>query len=123
MSYYSLLGSSAVVPSSSRIRPLYSTRRRQGSSKNSASSATMDNVQDDDMEMMTTNYGGFSVSGDGGDCCPLVVDSFVVIGLIALIAAATAFLNIAITMNIMGRRKRGLNEDVNNGREMGETRL
>ena len=52
---------------------------------------------------------GHSGSGGGGggqDCCPLVVDPLTLFTLIAFIAGATYFLNLAITMNITGRKKR-----------------
>ena len=52
--------------------------------------------------------GGYS--GGYGDCCPLVVDPLTLAALLGFIAAATAFLNTVITMNIMGRRKRRMRE-------------
>ncbi len=47
--------------------------------------------------------GGYSHSGY---CCPLVVDPIIVLTLLGAVAAATFFLNIAITMNIVGRKRR-----------------
>lgn len=45
-----------------------------------------------------------SPSAHGGyklECCPLVVDPLTFVGLLGFVAAATAFLNTVITMNIM----------------------
>ncbi len=57
-----------------------------------------------------------SPSGSGGgkyvDCCPLVVDPLTLLSLIAGIAAATAFLNVAITMNIVGKKRKKRSGDV-----------
>ena len=51
-----------------------------------------------------------SRSGHGGglDCCPLVVDPFLLITILGAIAAATFFLNVLITMNITRRKKRNV---------------
>jgi len=38
-----------------------------------------------------------------GDCCPLVVDTKTLLTMLAFLAAATYFLYVDITMNIMGR--------------------
>ena len=51
------------------------------------------------------NYGAY-MSGHGKvECCPLVVKPLVLLAILAALAAATAFLNVLITMNL-GRRKR-----------------
>ncbi len=47
-----------------------------------------------------------SYSSKKTECCPLVVDPLALTAVLGFIAAATAFLNVAITMNIVGRRKR-----------------
>ncbi len=48
-----------------------------------------------------------SRSGHGyGDCCPLVVDPLTLFAILLGIAGATFFLNTAITMNIMRRKRR-----------------
>ena len=49
-----------------------------------------------------------------GDCCPLVVDPLTYIALLSFLVAATYFLWVAVTMNIMGRkrRKRSVSEHV-----------
>ena len=49
---------------------------------------------------------GSSSYGHEEDCCPLVVDPLTLIGLLGGIAAATAFLNVLITMNITGRKRK-----------------
>ena len=48
------------------------------------------------------------------DCCPLVVDPLTYIALLSFLVAATYFLWVAVTMNIMGRkrRKRSVSEHV-----------
>uniref|UniRef100_A0A0K2TWM1 Uncharacterized protein n=1 Tax=Lepeophtheirus salmonis TaxID=72036 RepID=A0A0K2TWM1_LEPSM len=43
-------------------------------------------------------------------CCPVVIDPVTLLGLLAAVAAAAAFLRIAITMNIMMARRRKRNE-------------
>ena len=60
-----------------------------------------------------TGYGSHSGYGhhdsyDHHDCCPLVVDPLILCALLGLIAAATYFLRIQITMNmnIVGRKRR-----------------
>ena len=51
---------------------------------------------------------GYTTIMEEQECCPLVVDPLTLIALIGFIAAATAFLNIQITMILTGkRRKRG----------------
>ena len=53
-----------------------------------------------------SSYGSFS-SGYGGEpCCPLVLDPLLLSALLGFIAAATYFLSVAITMNIMMARKK-----------------
>ncbi len=54
-------------------------------------------------------HGSLSGFGSGHGkvtCCPLVVKPLVILALLGGIAAATAFFNVLITMNIMGRRRR-----------------
>ena len=59
-----------------------------------------------------SGYGSHSGYGhesyDHHDCCPLVVDPLILCALLGLIAAATYFLRIQITMNmnIVGRKRR-----------------
>ena len=43
-----------------------------------------------------------------GDCCPLVVDTKTLLTMLAFLAAATYFLYVDITMNIMGTGARTL---------------
>ncbi len=58
--------------------------------------------------------GSFSGSGSGHGggggmktpCCPLVVDTLTLAAILGLIAGATAFLNVLITMSLRRRRKR-----------------
>lgn len=60
-----------------------------------------------------SHHGSYGSSGyDDGPCCPLVVDPFFLATLLGVIAAATYFLRVAITMNIMAdrRRKRSLDQ-------------
>ena len=45
-------------------------------------------------------------ASSGGGCCPPVVDQYTWLALISGIALATYFLRIAVTTNIMGRRRR-----------------
>ena len=49
--------------------------------------------------------------GHGGGCCPPVVDQYTWLALITGIALATYFLRVAVTTNIMGRRKRRKREE------------
>ena len=49
------------------------------------------------------SHGSFS---SGGGCCPPVVDQYTWLALISGIALATYFLRIAVTTNIMGRRRK-----------------
>ena len=65
------------------------------------------------------DFGGYSYHGGGKvECCPLVVKPLVLVGIIALIGVATAFLDgvIAMTTFNMGgrrrRRRRGLGVNV-----------
>ncbi len=54
------------------------------------------------------DHGGYS-SGYGKkkiECCPLVVDPLTLLALLGSIAAATAFFNVLITMNIVGKKRR-----------------
>ncbi len=56
-----------------------------------------------------SSYGGWSSGSRGGgsyECCPLVVDPLTLVALLAFIAGGTYFLNIAITMNIVGKKRR-----------------
>ena len=61
-----------------------------------------------------SGYGGHKLA-----CCPLVVDPLTLFALLGFIAAATAFLNVLITMNIMApgrkRRKRDLSSTIKEG--------
>ena len=50
------------------------------------------------------DYGGYGHE-EKKECCPLVIKPLVLLALLGTLAAATAFLNVLITMNI-GRRKR-----------------
>jgi len=43
---------------------------------------------------------------DHKECCPLVVDPLALISILGLLLGGTAFLNVAITMNITMRRRR-----------------
>ena len=47
-----------------------------------------------------------AASGHGDDCCPLVVDPLTLFALLGFLVAATYFLWVAITMNVMGGRRR-----------------
>jgi len=57
-----------------------------------------------------SGYGGHSGGGYGGkkkiECCELVVDPLAFLSLLGGIFGGTAFLNVAITMNIRRRRRR-----------------
>ena len=48
----------------------------------------------------------YGAASSGGGCCPPVVDQYTWLALIAGIALATYFLRIAVTTNIMGRKRR-----------------
>ena len=56
------------------------------------------------------SYGSYDVygahSGHGHDCCPLVVDPLTWFALLAFIAAAAYFLEVAVQMSMLGRRKK-----------------
>ena len=53
--------------------------------------------------------GGYSSGYGHDDCCPLVVDPLTLTAILGAIAAATAFFNVLITMNITRRKKRETN--------------
>ncbi len=53
----------------------------------------------------TGEFGGYG-GGHEKECCPLVVKPLVLVALLGSLAAATAFLNVLITMNIGRRRRR-----------------
>ena len=65
------------------------------------------------------HYGGHSGYGHGHkkECCPLVIKPLVFLALLGSIAAATAFFNILITMNLgrKRRRRRRSYDDGNSG--------
>ena len=54
----------------------------------------------------STSHGGYSSGYGHDDCCPLVVDPLTLTAILGAIAAATAFFNVLITMNITRRKKR-----------------
>ena len=54
-------------------------------------------------------YGGYS-HGGYDDCCPLVFDPLTYTALMSFIALATYFLWVAVTMNIMGRKRKKRSE-------------
>ena len=60
--------------------------------------------------------GGFKLvaaaSGSGDDCCPPVVDSSTWLTVVGGMAVVVWFLRMQITAEIMGRRKRNLNNKV-----------
>ena len=58
-------------------------------------------------------------------CCPLVVDPLTLTAILGAIAAATAFFNVLITMNISGgrRRKRNLNSVLEDVARAGEIKM
>ena len=52
-------------------------------------------------------YGDQAIAASGGgDCCPHVVDPLLFTSVLAAVPIVTFFIRQAITMNIMGRRKR-----------------
>ncbi len=59
-----------------------------------------------------TSHSGYGSHGSSSygkkklECCPLVVDPLALTALLGFLAGATAFLNVLITMNIMGKRRR-----------------
>ncbi len=71
------------------------------------------------------HYGGHSGYGHGHghkkECCPLVIKPLVFLALLGSIAAATAFFNILITMNLgrKRRRRRRSYDDGNSGSSIG----
>ena len=52
------------------------------------------------------SYTGYGHHGHKKECCPLVVKPLVFLALLGSLAAATAFLNVLITMNIGRKRRR-----------------
>ena len=61
----------------------------------------------------SSGYGGYSHGGyfhGYDDCCPLVFDPLTYVALMSFIALATYFLWVAVTMNIMGRKRKKRSE-------------
>ena len=72
----------------------------------------------DQLQDRSDHHGGSYSHGYGhDDCCPLVVDPLTLVALLGAVAAATAFFNVLITMNVtagdgggrMRKRKRSTN--------------
>ena len=69
------------------------------------------------------SYGHGSYGGHGSyDCCPLVVDPLTWIALLAFLAAGTYFLEVAVQMSMLGRRrKRSLSDYLLEGKHCQQT--
>ena len=98
---------------SNRLQLLSLGQRRRNLVQQGAASSGYGHSSHSGYGHSSSGYGGYSHGGYShgyDDCCPLVFDPLTYVALMSFIALATYFLWVAVTMNIMMRKRKKRSE-------------